>query len=173
MDFQILDSIPELSNYKSFTDRYFTKRYILNYGGIENNDIMLMFHSNRIMLLSLAPSHFFFKKNVGYSINFNTGKVDRLSNSVKGKGKKGGQQLEPNSTLCQILFEDDTSFKVPSCIKGSLIEINESLVKYPELLKEMPDSDGFIAIILSSITISEAKKSEWLTPEEYLALLKN
>lgn len=172
MEFKILDSIPDLSVIKTFTDRYFTKRYILNFGDIENNDIMLMFHSNRIMLVSLAPSHFFFKKNEKYKVNFSIGKVDRLSNSVKGKGKKGGQLLIPTSAVCEIVFEDGTSFHVPSGVKGTLIEVNENLVEHPELLKQMPDSDGFIAIILSSIANSEATKSELLTHEDYIALKK-
>ncbi|XP_063832370.1 protein Abitram [Ostrinia nubilalis] len=172
MDFQILDSIPDLSTTKSFTDRYFSKRYIKNYGGIQNNDLMLMFHSNRIMLLSLAPSHFFFKSSKKYRINFSIGTVDRLQNSVKGKGKKGGQYLEKNSTICEV-FDDETSFKVPSCVKGTLIEINESLVEHPELLREMPDSDGFIAIILSSIKVSESTKNELLTHEDYMSLIRN
>lgn len=172
MEFEILNSIPDLSSVKSFTDRYFTKRYMLNFGGIENNDIMLMFHSNRIMLVSLAPSHFFFKKNEGYNINFSIGKVDRLSNSVKGKGKTGGQMLIPTSAVCEIVFNDGTSFYVPSGVKGTLIEVNENLIKQPELLKKMPDSDGFIGIVLSSIANSEATKNELLTHEDYIALKK-
>ncbi|KAM3961173.1 LOW QUALITY PROTEIN: protein Abitram [Aphomia sociella] len=173
MDFKILDSIPDLASYKSFTDRYFSKRYILNVDGIKNNDIMLMFHSNRITLLCLAPSHFFFKKNDSdYKINFLIGKIDRLSNSVKGR-KKGGQLLVPNSVICKVDYNDGESFDVPCCMKGTLIEVNEELVKHPELLKEMPDSSGFIAIILSSIAVSEATKSELLTHEEYLKIITN
>lgn len=173
MEFTILDSIPDLTNFKSFTDRYFSKRYILNVDGIKNNDIMLMFHSNRITLLSLAPSHFFFKKNDNYKINFVIGKIDRLSNSVKGKGKKGGQLLTAKSVICKIEYNDGESFDVPSCMKGTLIEVNEELVKHPKLLKEMPDSNGFIAIILSSIAISEATKSELLSHEDYLKIMTN
>jgi glycine cleavage system H lipoate-binding protein len=172
MEFQILDSIPDLSTYKSFTDRYFTKRYLLNVDGIKNNDIMLMFHSNRVVLLSLAPSHYFFKKEGEYKLNFSIGKVNRLSNSVKGKGKKGGQSLLPNSVICKIDYNDGSSFDVPCGIKGTLIEINEELVTQPELLKQMPDADGFIAIILSSIANSEATKNELLTHEDYVELMK-
>ncbi|XP_059051718.1 protein Abitram [Achroia grisella] len=173
MDFKILDSIPDLAKFKSFTDRYFSKRYILNVEGIKNNDIMLMFHSNRITLLSLAPSHYFFKKNEKFKINFDIGKIDRLSNSVKGKGKKGGQLLLPKSVICKVEYDDGESFDIPCCMKGTLIEVNEELVKHPELLKEMPDSNGFIAIILSSIAISEATKNELLSHEDYMKIIAN
>ncbi|XP_037963040.2 protein Abitram isoform X1 [Plutella xylostella] len=172
MSLDILESV-DLNSYKTFTDRYFSKRYIVNAAGIENNDIMLMFHSNRITLVSLAPSHFFFKKSGKYKINFSSGKVDRLSNSVKGKGKKGGQHLSPQSVICRVEYEDGTGFNVPCGMKGSLIEVNEVLVEKPELLKEYPDSDGFIAIMLSSIANSEATKNELLTPEEYDEAVKN
>lgn len=170
MEYNILDSIDlnDESIYKSFTDRYFSKRYILNANGIEHNDIMLLFHSNRITLLCLAPSHFFFKKNDKYSLNFTIGKVDRLSNTVKGKGKKGGQFLTPQSSLCKVEWSDGTEFKIPCGMRGTLIEVNENLVHNPELLREQPDADGFIAIMLSSIAISEATKNQLLTHEEYL-----
>lgn len=173
MEFKILDSIPDLANYKSFTERYFSKRYILNVDGIENNDIMLMFHSNRITLLCLAPSHYFFKRNDEYKVNFSIGNVDRLNNCVRGKGKKGGQLLGPKSVICKIEYSDGSSFDVPCGMKGTLIQVNEELVKHPELLKEMPDSDGFIAVILSSIAVSDATKSELLTHEDYVKIGSN
>ncbi|XP_041982727.1 protein Abitram [Aricia agestis] len=173
MDCDILKSI-DLTNkdtFKSFTDRYFSKRYILNVDGIPNNDIMLMFHSNRITLLCLAPSHSFFKRPDNYKLNFTIGKVDRLCNTVKGKGKKGGQMLTPKSAICQVEWEDGSSFEIPCGMKGTLVEVNEELVKHPQLLRERPDSDGFLAIMLSSITISDTTKNELLTHEEYLKVV--
>lgn len=173
MEPNILDSIPDLTNLKSFTDRYFSKRYVVDVDGVQNNDIMIMFHSNRIALLTLAPSHSFFKKNEEYKINFSVGKFNRLSNSVKGKSKKGGQMLTPKSAICKVEYADGSSFDVPCCMKGTLVEVNEELVKKPELLKNFPDAEGYIAVILSSIAISEATKNEMLTPEEYIKLLES
>ncbi|KAI8437611.1 hypothetical protein MSG28_011876 [Choristoneura fumiferana] len=178
LDVAIAYDLPEIvGKYKKMVEtstpqgmpkkRYFTKRYVLNVNGIENNDIMIMFHSNRITLLSLAPSHFFFKTEGDYKINFTVGNINRLSNTVKGKGKKGGQALHPKSIVCNVEFNNGTKFDVLSCMKGTLIEINEELVKNPELLKKNPDSDGFIAIILSSIAVSEANKNEMLSHEDY------
>ncbi|XP_050672466.1 protein Abitram [Leptidea sinapis] len=171
----ILESIDlkEIDNFKSFTDRYFTKRFIVNANGVKNNDIMLMFHSNRITLLSLAPSHFFFKNPQTYSLNFFVGNVDRLCNTVKGKSKKGGQYLTPKSVICKVEYEDGTNFEIPCGMKSTLIEINEELVKNPHLLKEKPDSGGFIAIMLSSIAISDATKKELLTFEDYSKLVSD
>ncbi|CAH4027644.1 protein Abitram [Pieris brassicae] len=167
----ILQSIKLDNNYKSFTDRYFTKRYIIDFNGIKNNDIMIMFHSNRVALLCLAPSHFFFQNNNNYKLNFSVGNVDRLSNTVKGKSKKGGQMLNPKSVICKIDYEDGTSFDVPSCMKSTLIEINEQLISDPHLLRKKPDADGFIAILLSSIAISDATKNELLSYEDYINVI--
>ncbi|XP_045504005.1 protein Abitram [Colias croceus] len=171
----ILESIDadSIINHKSFTDRYFAKRFIVNFNGIKNNDIMLMFHSNRIALLCLAPSHFFFKSNKKYKLNFSVGNVDRLSNSVKGKSKKGGQMLTPKSIICKIEYEDGSGIDVPCCMKSTLIEVNEELVVNPELLKKKPDADGFIAIMLSSIAISDATKKELLTYEDYVKIVND
>lgn len=175
MDFDILKSIDlnNKSTFKSFTDRYFSKRYIIDVGGIKNNDIMLMFHSNRITLISLAPSHYFFKTSDKFKLNFIIGNVNRLNNSVKGKGKKGGQMLLPKSVICKVEHNDGTSFDIPCGMRGNLVEINENLVKNPELLREKPDSDGFIAIMLSTIAITDATKDELLTPEAYVQKLSD
>ncbi|KAI8437612.1 hypothetical protein MSG28_011876 [Choristoneura fumiferana] len=51
--------------------------------------------------------------------------INRLSNTVKGKGKKGGQALHPKSIVCNVEFNNGTKFDVLSCMKGTLIEINE------------------------------------------------
>ncbi|CAK1545589.1 unnamed protein product [Leptosia nina] len=76
--------------------------------------------------------------------------------------------LNPKSVICKVEYEDGTSFDVPCCMKSTLIEVNEQLVKKPELLKDKPDADGFIAIMLSSIAISDATKNELLTYEDYI-----
>lgn len=172
LEFPILDAIPDLNKIKSFTERYFYKRYVLNVNGIKNNDVMILFHSNRIALLSLAPSHFFFKKDEKYRINFCVGKLNRLANSVRGKGKKGGQLLAPKSVIGKVEYEDGTSFEILCCMSGMLVEINEELVKSPYLLKSYPDSDGFIAIVLSSIKIADNSKKKMLTHEEYIKIRK-
>lgn len=170
----IIDSIPPSAlEYKSFTDRYYSKRYVTNVNGIEKNDIMIMFHSNRIALLCLAPSHYFFDNKNEFSVNFNVGGVNRLANIVKGKGKKGGQKLFNKSVVCKIEYKDGTSFDVPSCMKGALLEVNEELVNNPQLLREFPDADGYIAVILSSIENSDSQKNEMLTPELYLKSLSD
>ena len=87
-------------------------------------------------------------------------RVNRLDNSVRGKGKKGGQTVEENSILAILECSDGKSFPVRSHVKGKLIEVNERLVKNPELILEKPFSDGYIAIVLPKIPegVEELKK---------------
>ncbi|CAG4959848.1 unnamed protein product [Colias eurytheme] len=81
--------------------------------------------------------------------------------------------LTPKSIICKIEYEDGSSIDVPCCMKSTLIEVNEELVVNPELLKKKPDADGFIAIMLSSIAISDATKKELLTYEDYVKIVND
>lgn len=163
----IIDSIPNFE-YKSVTDRYFSRRYCVNVKNEESNDHLLLFHSNRICLVTLAPSHPLFKSDQEFVVDYQIGNVDRSKNAVKGKGKKGGQLLDSSSILCKIISKDGTEYKVSSCINGKLIEVNEMLLANPSLLRTHPDSDGYIAVVLSNITTSDSRKDELLTEEQYL-----
>lgn len=166
----IVDSIPNLE-YKSVTDRYFSRRYCVNVKNEDKNDHLLLFHSNRICLVTLAPSHPLFKSSSDFIVDYQIGNIDRSKNAVKGKGKKGGQLLDSSSILCKILLKDGTEYKVSSCINGKLIEVNEMLSVNPSLLRTHPDSDGYIAVILSNIATSDSRKDELLTEEQYLSTL--
>jgi glycine cleavage system H lipoate-binding protein len=55
-----------------------------------------------------------------------------------------------------------------SLCKGKLIEINEMIVKNPQLIREAPTSEGHIAIILpKSVESLMETKNRLLTIEEY------
>lgn len=164
----ILDSISSDLEYKSVTDRYFSRRYCINVKDVPKNDHLLLFHSNRICLVTLAPSHPLYSNNSEFTIDFQVGNVDRSKNWVKGKGKKGGQLLDTSSTICKVVCKNGAEYNISSCINGKLIEINEMLLTKPMLLKTHPDSDGYIAVVLANIATSESRKEELLNEEKYL-----
>ena len=94
-------------------------------------------HSNRLCVVGLHPTHGIFKNKLAISsINFHIGKTDRLNSKIHGKKKKGAQWLENNSVLCEITCSDNSVWKVYSCVRGSLLEINENIIKNPQLLLE-------------------------------------
>ncbi|CAA0831067.1 Single hybrid motif superfamily protein [Striga hermonthica] len=112
-------------------------------------------HANGLCVIGLAPSHVAFKDNGGItSVDFNVGKSDRSEIKVTGKRKKNAQHFESNSALCKVCT-GDAAYIVRCCVKGSLLEVNERLIKQPELLNTSPEREGYIAIIMP-------KPADWL-----------
>lgn len=70
-------------NYPSVVDRFFTRYYYIK-GQVA---YQVLYHSNRICLVCLAPSHPAYIEGVE-SVSFDVGNVDRSQNVVKGKAKK-------------------------------------------------------------------------------------
>lgn len=147
-------SIPCLTKdatYPSVVQRYYTK-YLYKEDKNNLNQTILL-HSNRICLVTLHESHPVIAEKKGIQkLNFQvTNKINRLDNAVRGKGKKGGQNVDEKAILVIIECSDGSSYPVRSCLKGKLIEINENVVKSPELILQDPQGEGFIAIILPKL----------------------
>jgi glycine cleavage system H lipoate-binding protein len=87
-----------------------------------------------LCVIGLAPTHIAFKDEGGItSVDFNVGKSDRSVLKVSGKRKKNALRSESNTALCKVSTAKDT-YIVRCCVKGSLLEVNERLIKQPELL---------------------------------------
>jgi hypothetical protein len=152
-----------VDNHPSVVDRFFTRFYRPKPGRTDE-DHLVLFHSNRICLVGLAPTHIAFKKGIK-SINYDIGNLDRSKNEVKGKGKKGGMILQPTSCLALVKCLDDSEYKVDSCITGKLIETNSRLDGNIEKLSV--EGDGYVAIILPKPEHCDALKTSLLTEEQY------
>ncbi|KAK6626351.1 hypothetical protein RUM43_006662 [Polyplax serrata] len=165
----IEDSFEKLKNYPKVTDRYYSPYYYINDKGSPTEHHCVLLHTNKICLITLAPSHPVVKeKKTIVHLDFQvTSHVDRLENKVRGKGKKGAQHLMPDSVLCYIICTDGTKYSVFACVKGKLLEINQMLLKNPNLMTEKPTSEGFIAIVLPSLKDLEVCKSSLLTEDKY------
>ena len=97
----IEESIDLNEPYLSVTERYYTPYYKIDQDRARKNDLCLLIHSNRISLITLAPSHPILSTTEKISVNCEvSGKVDRKQNKAVGKSKKGGQNLEPTSIVC-------------------------------------------------------------------------
>lgn len=169
----ILDSIDLSSEYQSVLERYYKPMYCVKLEGKDIDHHCLLFHSNRICLLTLPSSHPVIQQTKTLlRINYNvSGNVDRLKNKVSGKGKKGGQKLMPTSVVCQIECADGTKYKVRSCVKGKLIEMNQKLIDEPHELLMDPKTTGHIAVILCDLSTVDASKENMLSQEDYEKLL--
>jgi len=155
-------------DYRTVTDRYYTKLYHIDKDRERSHDILVLNHSNKICLITLAPSHpVLRKKLIIKKVNFEVSKkVDRKTNKTTGKSKKGGQVLEPISILA-IVETDEENFPVQAIVPGKLVCINQELVDHPERLLSHPDSKGHIAIILPSRGLYEQTKLSLVTQDQY------
>ncbi|KAG5047984.1 hypothetical protein JHK85_009087 [Glycine max] len=136
-------------------------------------------HANGLCVIGLAPSHIAFNDEGGITaVDFNVGKSDRSGIKVTGKRKKllhlllligcvfmqNAQHFESNTALCKISTKNDT-YIVRCCVKGSLLEINQQLIKQPELLNVSAGREGYIAIIMP-------KPADWLKVKASLVSLQ-
>ncbi|XP_065345099.1 protein Abitram [Cloeon dipterum] len=151
------------------SERYYTPRYVLNASGIEGEDLCILFHSNKICLVTLAPTHpIITEKKEVVKFNFEISKnVDRRQNKVSGKGKNGAQVLQPSSPLCFVECSDGSSYSICSCLNGKLIEFNEKMISDPNLIAQRPQAEGYIAIVLPNIVNSCKAKEQLMTKEDY------
>ncbi|KAL6283449.1 hypothetical protein ACE6H2_014378 [Prunus campanulata] len=125
------------------------------------NDQYIYRHANGLCVIGLAPTHVAFKDEGEITaVDFNVGKSDRSGIKVTGKRKKNAQHLESNSALCKVCSKDAT-YIVRCCVKGSLLEVNDRLIKQPELLNSAADREGYIAIIMP-------KPADWLKVKDSL-----
>lgn len=154
------------ANFPSQIDRYFTRFYYRKPDTVDEDHQILM-HSNRICLIGLAPSHIAFVKGIK-SVDFNIGNIDRRKNHCSGKGKKGAMNLQPTSALAIVTCNDDTQYKIVSCITGKLTEVNERLLDNPQLLAQ--EGDGYVAICLPKIEKVDDIKQTLISEESYQKL---
>ena len=57
-----------------------------------------------------------------------------IDNAVRGKAKKGGVKLKPNTLLCKVYCKDELVYSIVACIRSQLIEINKKLINNPQLI---------------------------------------
>jgi hypothetical protein len=169
----------KIANYKSYIDRYFTKYYKINlkYAG---NDHLILMHSNKIAVCSLAPSH--------PILNLNRYKIDRVeylqnvNDEMSGKHKHNANNVNINQPICKLYAkvlnpieneETERFFIIYSCLNAKLIEINEKLLRNPELVQLKPNTDGFIAIMMPKLDNLKDQLSELINHDQYSNEVKN
>ncbi|KAF4352458.1 hypothetical protein F8388_012159 [Cannabis sativa] len=132
-------------------------------------------HANGLCVIGLASMHLAFKDQEGgggggiTAVDFNVGKSNRSEMKVTGKRKRNAQILEPNSALCKVCTNEG-SYIVRCCVKGSLLEVNDRLIKQPQLLNSSAEREGYIAIMMPKPTDWLKVKDSLLGFEEYKKL---
>ncbi|OAD61443.1 hypothetical protein WN48_10146 [Eufriesea mexicana] len=164
----MLEGVKYHGSFPTITDRYFTAYYKLSVQSL-TDDICILMHSNRICMLTLAPSHTVLQADKHIiKVDFKvSNKLDRVLNKVSGKSKHGAQPLQMNSNICIITCSDEKTYIIKCCIIGKLIEVNETLIQNPKLLLEPPHKGGYLAIVLPNIKLLDKMKESMLTQEQY------
>ncbi|EDV90692.1 protein Abitram [Drosophila grimshawi] len=148
--------------YPSVVDRFFTRYYYIK----SDAAYQVLYHSNRICLICLASTHPAYGEGIA-SVSYDVGNVDRSQNVVKGKAKKGGMILQADTTLALLTTETGKVYKIPSCIRGKLVEVNTSLVADAKQLETVPEGAGYFAILLPKIENCDDIKASLLTQQQY------
>ncbi|CAH0481356.1 unnamed protein product [Peronospora belbahrii] len=137
-------------------ERYYTEMFSCDTMGKVMEDQYVHMHSNRLCVVGVAESHPVMQEEL-VSVEFER---NVLENRVTGKKKKGGCFMLPNMVICVLKCKSGREFKLYSCIRGSLIEINERLQKEPKLLKQKHQSDGYLVIIQpKKVEVAEIQES--------------
>ncbi|XP_012241137.1 protein Abitram [Bombus impatiens] len=164
----MLEGVKYHGSFPTITDRYFTAYYKLDVQS-PADDICILMHSNRICMLTLAPSHAILQDDKHIiKVDFKvSNKLDRVQNKVSGKSKHGAQPLQMNSNICIITCSNEKTYVIKCCIIGKLVEVNEALIQNPKLLLEPPHRAGYLAIVLPNIKLLDKMKKSLLTQEQY------
>jgi len=134
---------------RSVIQRYYQPYFALDVAKKEGEDQVVYKHSNGLFVIGIAPTHPIIRLRKQVSVvDYNVTKQSRLQNKVYGKGKKGGLWMEPLSPLCDVTCSDGSKYRLYSCIRGHLLEVNENLVQRPELLSSSTYStEGYLGIV--------------------------
>jgi hypothetical protein len=139
--------------FPSLIDRYYTQFFAVDSSG-PGEDVYVYLHTNGLMVIGLAPSHpIVLQKKPIKEVKFQSEHRDFSKNIVRGAKKKGGARLRPEGTLATVVCEDGTEFTVRSCVDASLLEVNAQLKTKPDLLHQMPATQGFLALCQPLINV--------------------
>ena len=151
--------------YPSVIERYYTKYYRTNVHNEVNNDTMVLVHSNRICVLMLSERHPIVTK--GLTIE-SIEPLATVNQSMSGKSKRGADYVQPNKLLYRIRCAEQQTFTICASIKGRLVELNEEIVKNPQLLQMKAQGEGYLAIFIPSLKDGENNIKSLMTEEEYV-----
>ncbi|KAK9712279.1 hypothetical protein K7432_007236 [Basidiobolus ranarum] len=151
-----------------YLEKYFTKHYFVN-ETTENEDQYVMQAPNKLCIVGLALNHPLLASGASpiKSIDFSEA---ALNNKVQGKRKKGALWLDPRTTICKITLENDEVFTIRAGVHSQLMEVNESIVKNPQILLTESQSKGYIAIMKPRSDNSEIALKECQNEENYRKL---
>ncbi|KNC76299.1 hypothetical protein SARC_11192 [Sphaeroforma arctica JP610] len=134
---------------KPLIDRYYTRYYRCDVDGRPGADQFVFEHFNALLVVGVSRYHpLVVDPSPIESIDFKAdGEQDRLQNEVTGKKKHGAQTITPESLLCRVKLVNGKTYDILGIVKGSLVQANACLMDNLQMLKNKPETDGWVAII--------------------------
>eukprot|EP01060_Flectonema_neradi_P009936 TRINITY_DN17094_c0_g1_i1.p1 TRINITY_DN17094_c0_g1~~TRINITY_DN17094_c0_g1_i1.p1 ORF type:complete len:183 (+),score=38.92 TRINITY_DN17094_c0_g1_i1:75-623(+) len=159
--------------FEYYTDRYYTnlKKEAREGGG----DQYLAVHLNGVSISGIAETHPAVSRGKIVEVDFDVGNAkstSRVEQAVtKGKKKrKGGLVVNESKLIAIIKNENGDTWRVHSNIAGTICELNEQLLKDPDLIRRSPTGDGWVAIIIptrqATIDVSKEIDKQGLRKKE-------
>ncbi|XP_063848749.1 protein Abitram-like [Scylla paramamosain] len=141
----------------------------MTYSSLDSSGhVCVMVHTNKLCLVTLSDRHPALAPGQEITqVSYEVGKFNRLDNQVSGKGKRGAQMMGPQSPVCIITCADGSRHLVLAGVHGKLVEVNERLLANPKLLRERPDAEGYLAVILPPIKNGDGPLRRLITAEQY------
>jgi hypothetical protein len=158
-------SLAKRIKYPSVIERYYTKYYCPNVHKELNNDTLVLVHSNRVCVLMLSERHPVIEKSL--VIN-SIESLASINQAMSGKSKRGADYVQPNKLLYRIKCENDQNFTICASIKGRLVEVNDQIIKTPELLQGKSQGEGYLAILIPSLRDGENNLKALMTEQDYI-----
>ncbi|CCW60720.1 unnamed protein product [Phytomonas sp. EM1] len=151
---------PTPTTFEYFTERYYHQYLFEDCKKIVGNNIRLMLHSNGLCVLCVDPSHVALQairsappeqklsvRSVVYGSGRGNSNIATGSIGVVGKKKKNAAVCQVETKMCTLTLSDGTSYPIPACVNGFVLELNENLMKEPWMIASAPTVEGFIAVI--------------------------
>ena len=154
-EFEVTNRSADVFNYPTPLERYYSlyqSHFSVDECGVCRPNFYVLQHSNNVCVVCLGSGHPLRRESGSLVVSEVDCQVsrrtDRASNRAQGKSKRGAQRLGPSSVLCYLCCENGERFPVYSCIDGNLIEVNDLIIKEPQLIISRPLDEGHIAVII-------------------------
>ncbi|CCW66474.1 unnamed protein product [Phytomonas sp. Hart1] len=149
---------PPPTSFDYFTARYYNHYLFEDCKKVPGNSVRLLQHSNGLCILCVDPSHAALQAlrtaaptlsllSVVFGSGRGNSNIAAGSIGVVGKKKKNAIVCQVETKLCTLMLSDGSSYSIPACLNGFVIELNENLMANPWLVATAPTTEGFLAVI--------------------------
>merc|ERR1712080_175093 len=161
-----LNIIMSPSTYPSEIERYY-KRFFDRREDKPLEDLCVLAHSNKVFIITLTPDHKALQSGPIQSLDYVVETGGKKVGDVHGKRKLDAIKLKTGTPLCKITSADGTVYTINSPVRGKLCELNDNVIKDLTLLTRMPETNGYLAIVLHNTCSDEEYCNYLLTAEQY------